>query len=410
MRFKYKAKKGLDSIIEGTIDAKSQEEALDRLMAQGVFPIAIEVVTVESYGEGTSEQPKAKRKIRSRINSRQIFVFTQKLTTLVRAQVALLQALNIVYEQTENVAFQEVILEIYNAIKEGQSLSEALSRFPKLFSTLYVNIVRSGEASGAMASALEQILEFSSKKEALKNKVVVALAYPVLLIFVGMMSIFVLITFVIPKLRPILMGPGVELPLITKIILKISMFSNQSWVFGLGAIAVGAVLIYKQKDNPVLKDISRGIKTKLPIIKRMLLNQELTYFAHSLGLLLKRGVPALRALEVVIPGLSDYKLKEELKGVLARVSAGQSMSRSMSELTGLPDFFTKMIAVGEESGRLAEVLGEISESYAQQVDSDVALVSSLLEPVLILVLGVVLGSIVLSILVPVFQMTQTVSG
>lgn len=409
MRFRYKAKKGLDEFSEGVIEAGSQEEVLNKLVTEGLFPISVEEEAFPAAPDDAQAQKRKKPVSRSsRINSRQVFIFTQKLNTLIRAYVALLPALKIIHDQTDNLSFQAVILDIFNATKEGRPFSESLGRYPRIFPSLYINIIKSGEASGALDSALEQIMEFLSRKEALKTKVMVALAYPSLLLGVGVLSIFILLNFVIPRLMPILVSSRVELPLITKIILKISMISHKSWIGVLAVICVFALIGYQQRENYFYKKWLHTVKMKLPIIKRIILNRELVHFSHSLSLLLKGGIPALRALETVIPGLEDFRLREDLKEVLNRVASGQSLSKSMEALTSLPDFFTKMIAVGEESGRLTEVLEEVADSYTQQLDADVALISSLLEPLMILVLGVILGGIVMAILIPTFQMTQLV--
>jgi len=412
-KFKYKAKKGLDEIVEGTCEAQSQEDVLNKLFDDGLFPITIEPVGAKAAAK---ERPAAKSiktllvRHRRKINFRQVLVFTQKLSILIRAKVELLSSLKIIYEQTENPSFQEMILEIYNATREGKTFSDSLARFPRVFSSLYVNIVRSGEASGALDSALDQITEFLSRQEALRTKVAVALAYPVLLLMVGLASIFVLINFVVPRLKPIFANLGGDLPLITKIVLQISEMSNRSWLI----ISGGAVIFfigtgYSAKGKLFLQRISAGLKTKVPLVKDIIKNQELAHFSRSLSLLLKRGVPALRALEVVTPTINNLRLRKELEQVFQDVAGGGSMSRSIESSTNLPPFFTKMIAVGEESGRLAEVLEEISFSYNQQVEANIAVLNSLLEPVLILFLGLILGVIVLSILIPTFQVTQMVN-
>jgi len=407
MRFVYKAKKGLHDLVKGMVEAQSREEALSRLVADGLFPISIEADLSQSITEEAKKNKKKREKTnRKKITPRQVLVFTQKLATLIRSRVPLLYALGIIYEQTDNILFQEAILDIYNATKEGKTFSGALSRYPALFSPLYINIIKSGEKSGVLDIALKQIMEFLLKEQSLRMKVRLALAYPSLLLSVGIGTVFILLTFVIPKLKPLLESSKVKLPFITQVILKISVVSRQSWGVVIATIALIILIIYWQKGNAFFKNLSRSVKMKLPVVKSIMINQELAHFSISLSMLLKRGVTALTALEVVIPGLEDVKLKNELKEVLLRVASGQNLSISMIAVTSLPQFFTKMIAVGEESGRLSEVLEEISSTYTQEVDSQVALLSSLIEPVLILVMGIILGSIVLAILVPTFQMTQ----
>ncbi|MFH2137750.1 MAG: type II secretion system F family protein [Candidatus Omnitrophota bacterium] len=405
MKFIYKAKKGIENVVEGTIEAATQEEAQEALFAKGLFLTSIEAVT-----EAGSKQGKNKPFLffPQKITSRQIFIFTQKLTTLCRAKVELLQSLKIVYEQTENLLFKEVIFDVYTATKEGRTFSESLAAFPQIFSPLYINIVKSGEASGSLDSALEQISEFLSKQESLKNKVAVALAYPALLVGVGVLSIFVLINFVIPRLKPIFAGLGKELPLITRMLFDFSEFSKGNLWMLIAAAAIFMFVLRSAVGRKFLKALGGKLKRVLPLIKKLVNNQELAQFSRSLCLLLRSGVPALQALAIATPTVEAPQLQEQLKQVYDHVASGQSLSKSFAAFTKLPDFFVKMVAIGEESGSLADVFDELSKSYTQQVESDIALISSLLEPMLILVIGLILGGIVLAILMPTFQITQMV--
>jgi type II secretory pathway component PulF len=410
--FAYKAKRGLEEMMEGTLIAENHDDALNKLVAQGLFPVSIDEMA-------SPKAPPKRQKLRqqlfgagkksaSKISSAEILNFTQKLTTLMRAKVELLAALKILYEQTENARFQAVIQEIYNITKEGKPLSESFLNFPSVFSPLFVNIVKAGETGGRLDQALEQIGSFMTRQESLKTKVRVALAYPTMLLAIGLLSIFILMNFVVPKLKPIFAGMGKDLPLITKVILKISELSNKTWWAIIAVTGIVIFILYRKKGAAFFQGIARNVKMNLPILKRMTRNQDLAHVASSLTLLLKSGVPALKALQVSAPTVEEPKLKKDLEAACADIAAGQSLSKSMQTVGGLPNFFTKMVAVGEESGRLTEVLEEISSSYVQQIEADIALITSLLEPILILFLGSILGVIVLSILLPTFQMTQVV--
>ncbi|MDD5431533.1 MAG: type II secretion system F family protein [Candidatus Omnitrophica bacterium] len=406
-KFIYKAKKGLHQTVDGHIEAINRDDAVNKLTSQGLFPISISEHTTAADA-GTSKTKKAKVIINKKISSKEILQFTLKLTTLIRARVELLSSLRIIYEQADNQRFREVIHEIYNATKEGKTFSDSLAKFPNIFSTLFINLIRAGEASGKLDFALEQISDFLTREDNLRTKIRVALAYPILLMLVGLSSIFILINFVIPKLKPLFEGLGKDLPLITKIILQISAFSNKTWYIIAGIIAAVILYIYFKKGTSTFINILVKIRTKLPIIKRLSRNQDLAYFSRAFGLLIKSGVPALKSLEVSIPTISDPALKDELKKVCKEVASGQTISKSAENYTSLPKFFTKMIAVGEESGTLSDVLDEIYNSYNREIEADIALITSLIEPLMILVMGVILGTIVLAILLPTFQITQMV--
>lgn len=412
-KYIYKAKKGLEHIIEGSIEADNKEEALNLLIEQGLFPVNI--VDAGEYrpsAETTpveAERPRKGKKRRRNISSKEMLNFIQKLATLSRAKVELLSSLKILYDQTENAKFQDVILDIYNTIKEGQTFSDGLLRHPNVFSPLFINIIKAGEASGRLDISLNQISDFMSRDESLKTKVFIALAYPILLIFVGAASIFILINFVIPRLKPIFENLGSDLPVITKVVLSFSSASAKNVWIVIGAIALVLFSIASSsKGKAVFDKFVDKLKRSIPLVKGMIKNQELAHFSRALAMLLKSGVPALRSLEIATPGIGDAKLRDDLKKVCRAIASGQEVSKSMEAYTDLPPFFIKMIAVGEQSGRLVDCLDEISASYTQQTEADIALVTSLIEPVLILIMGIILGAIVLSILLPTFQITQIV--
>lgn len=409
--FKYKAKKGLDRIIESTIDADNEDDVLNKLTAQGLFPVSIEKASSKSPAKNPKFSPgniKIKFSSSKKITSRDILQFTQKLATLTRAKVELLASLKTLYEQTEKESLKNIILELYNATKEGKTFSQSLENFPQHFSPLFINLIKAGEASGHLDAALEQINDFLRREDSLKTKIAISLAYPALLLLVGLATIFVLINFVIPKLRPIFAGLGDKLPLITKVVLNLSIASQKSWYWIIGVIIGAAIFIYYQKGSSVFKKIGRTLRLNLPVISRLTKNQELNYFSRSLGLLLGSGVSALKSLEIATLTVEDPKLHAQLKKVCQEVASGSKISNSLETLTSLPSFFVKMVAVGEESGRLGEVLDEAARSYMQQIEEDIALISSLIEPVLILGLGLILGTIVLAIMLPTFQVTQLV--
>jgi len=403
-KFNYKAKRGVSEVIEGTLEADNQDGALSILTGQGLFPVSVEELKPKdrSITEGRF------KKFSKRVSSTELLNFIQKLTTLIRAKVELLSSLKVLYEQTENARLQAVILELYENIKQGRSFSESLEKFPDYFSALFINIVKAGEASGRLDLSLEQAVEYISREEALKTRVKVALAYPALLLFVGLISIFVLINFVIPKLAPIFTGMGASLPPITQVILWVSDFSRKYWGLTLSACAGLGVFFYFKRGGVFYTAIIRKIRLSVPILKGLTRNQELANFSRSLSLLIKSGVPALRALEIASLSITEKTLKDGLAATCRDVASGQSISKCLKASTSLPGFFVKMIAVGEESGRLAEVLDEVTRSYGQQVEADIALISSIIEPILILGLGLILGTIVLSLLLPIFQVTQMV--
>jgi type II secretory pathway component PulF len=410
MKFVYKAKKGLNEIVEGTVEAPNEDHALNNLTTQGLFPVSLKKADQKpeeavAQSHGPFSQVKLSKK---GIRSSDILLFTQNLLTLLRSKVALLSALNTIYEQNENARLKEIILHVYNDVKEGKTFSESLEAFPKVFSPLYVNMVKAGEATGMLDHSFKQITIYLARDEALKTKIKVALAYPVLLLVLGFCSIFVLITFVVPKLKPIFESERNDLPTLTKVVFGLSEFAQEHWMWFFIAAIIVYALIYMRKGSSFFPTLARNLGMKIPLIKKIINNKELVNFSSSLSLLLNSGVPALSSLEISSRILDNQLLKEQMKKVYLEISAGQGLAKSMGEYTGLPRFFIKMLSVGEETGRLGEVLDEISFSCNQQLEADLAVVSALIEPILILFLGLVIGTIVLAVLLPTFQITQSV--
>ncbi len=418
--FKYKAKKGVNEIVEGALVAETQVEAINKLAKQDLSPIEVELQSPPVSAERTSParggltKPITFKTIfqripKRRISSKELLIFTQKLATLTRAKMELLPSLKILYDQMDHPAFKEIILKVYNWIKEGRPLSEALQGFPAVFPSLFISIVRAGEVSGNLEAALTQITDFMQRQEGLKNKVWGALIYPIILLCVGFLSIFVILNFVIPRLEGIFVGLGGSLPVITKVILSLSRVTAKNWVWVFSfLIIILLVLFHRDRRGRTFARIFKILLMKLPIIRRLLKNQELANFSRSLNLLIRSGVTPLQSLEIAKLSVEDLRMRKELEEVTKKIEGGQTIFESMSGFKSLPDFFIKMIAVGEESGRLEEVLDEVANSYVQQIESDISVVTSMLEPILILILGIILGGIVLSILLPIFQVTQMI--
>jgi type II secretory pathway component PulF len=401
--FSYKAKKGLNDIVEGFVDAEDQSGALLKIEQLGLVPVSVN----HAGRDQAALRAKTARPARKRpVSSADVLDFIKKLTTLSRAQVELLSSLRILHEQTANPEFQAMILEIYNMTKEGNPFSLSLSKFPKAFSPLSISLIKAGEASGKLSVVLEQISEFMSREEGLRNKVRVALAYPVLLSGVGLVSVFVLLNFVVPKLRPILEGMGKDLPWFTLCILQVSAFVNKSWAIGLVVLAAAALAIHLFKGKEMAFKVLGKALDLIPVVRRLAVNQELTYFTQALALLLKGGISALKAFEIAAETVTALSLRQELAAACRNIASGEGIARSLRAYTSLPDFLIRMVAVGEESGRLVDVLEEIAASYRRQIETDIAIVSALLEPVLILVIGLIMGAIVIAILLPTFQITQ----
>ena len=403
--FKYKAKKNLNETVEGTIVSESQDMAMDKLSQMGLSPIRLVAVD-----EPTAEKPR-ERKIRmrgGRLKQKDLTIFTNQLKSLMRARVDLLRALNIVYSQTDKQAVQVLVSDLHATIKRGETFSQALARHKDFFPSLYVDLIRTGEASGRLDEVLEELAGFLGQEEEFKSHVKTAMAYPILMISVGVCVIFVLFAYVIPKLAGIFSDFDAKLPLPTEIMMSISGFFQSWWwtiILGLG-VFVG-VLVNMKKSEAGKRRLD-WIKLRIPIFSKLILKQSLARFCTTLSLLIRSGLPAFQALGIAIPTMGNIFYVERLQNVKKDVSEGVSLANSMKTIPFFPPFLIQMISVGEEGGRLEGVLKEVAAVYEEEVEAQLKVITSLLEPVIILVLGLVLGAIVLAMLLPIFQINTLI--
>ncbi|MFH1753708.1 MAG: type II secretion system F family protein [Candidatus Omnitrophota bacterium] len=396
-QFVYKAKKGPTEIVEGTIEAPSESSALTKISQLGYFPLSI-----HKEGEkGTATSSAVK--LFKRIRLHDISVFSRQLSDLLDSGLTLLNSLNVIYQQTENRHFRAVIRDIRDQVRDGRPFSEALKRHPSVFSNLYVSMARSGETGGMLENILDRLAGFSEARERLQTKVKSALAYPAVMASVGMITIIVLITFVIPKIVTMFEDLGQSLPVPTAVLVSISGFTVDYWYIILGFIVLFIFIwsrIAKTKEGRLAIDT---IKMGLPVIGELDRKSEIANFARTLGTLLQNGVPILEALEVVSSTMQNAVLKDEVLRTYADVRDGKSLSKSLSNKRYFPIFATNMMAIGEEGGSLEKSLFKVADSYERETDNVIRTMTSLLEPLLILSMGLVVGFIVVSMLLPIFQ-------
>lgn len=391
----YRAKKGPKDIIEDKIEAQSEKEAVEKINQMGYMPVRIQVSTAGAAEGIFTYRPQA------RVKPKEITIFTRQLASLLKSGVPILVALNIFREQTVNQRLNEILVNIYNMIKEGESFSSALSRYPNAFPQLYIAMIKAGEDSGTLAEALLRISEYRSKEEEVFSKLRMALAYPILMAIVGLLTIIFMLTFVIPRLASIFVSLGQELPLPTQILISTSKFLRQWWVWGIIFLLILAIrqqLRMKAARLPLSK-----LKLRIPIFGQFIQKNELARFCRTLELLIRNGIPILRAMNIAIPVLDNEAIKIQLAKSYKELEQGGSFGKSLKGSMLFPAFMSNLISVGEESGRLDEALSEIAGSYERDTDEAMKIFSSLLEPITILVMGLIVGFIVIAMLLPVFQ-------
>lgn len=400
--FVYRAKRGLKETIEGTIEAENQDVALIKLADSGLTPIRIEIQS------GFKAVAQKARWVRLKhLGLKELNIFTHQLKTLIRSKVELLSSLSILYQQTDIASLKQIIFDLHNTVKEGKTFSDGLAKYPGFFPLLYVNIVRAGETTGRLDESLNELSIFLEKEQDLRMKVSTALAYPLLMVLVGIGTIFVLFSFVIPRLIGIFEDFQAALPLPTQILLKISYVMQHGWFWILGFVIIAVFVIRRQNivsDNRLFD----ALKINLPVIGELTRKQAIARFANVFALLIHSGIPVYQSLRVAIPTLENKIFVKQMEPVEKKVVAGSSLSDSLKEVEFLPSFIIQMVNVGEKGGRLEEVLFEITAAYTQESEVILKIITSLIEPLVILCLGLVLGLIILAMLLPIFQINMLI--
>jgi len=400
-KYLYKAKDGPGKTVEGELSAESQQAALARIDAMGYSPIW--VLEKDSIAEG-------EHLFRARwVSRRDVTVFTRQLAGLLKSGVPILKALSTVGEQTENRQFKKVVVEIEGTTRNGNMLSDALSQYPGLFPDLYVNMVRSGESAGMLDTILFRLAESREKEEETRRKVQTATAYPILIVIVGIVTVFVLLAFFLPRVVEIFEHyKHGRLPLPTRILMATSTFfsANWYWVVLVGVLlwAIGKRVASLEKG----KSFVDRAKLNIPFVGNFIRQVEIARFSRTLSLLIVSGIPIEKSLSLSAAVVRNTVLKAEIEKVrTGTIQQGVPLSIGLKKESDFPPFMANMIAVGEESGRLEESLDEIASFYEKEVEQQSRLITSLLEPILILIVGAIVGLIVSAMLLPIFELSTS---
>lgn len=407
MKYMYQAKKGPDDIIEGAIEAANQDMAVARIIERGLVPVLVEEEAVYLARKTKTAVSEKKVSFFGRSVTRtHIYVFTKKLKTLLKSQVPILNSLYILEDQTTHKRFKEIISTIIGMVREGASFSESLEKFPQQFTPLYTSIIKAGEASGKLDSSLDQISRYLDQERQMSMKIKSSLAYPLVMIAVGIATVIFLMSFVIPKLNVLFEDFTERLPLVTKVLLQTSNFFSRYWMGVLIVFALFIVFILYTRGAVWQKRILNAIKKKTPVVNGIVYNQNLSRLARGLSVLLSSGVSILESLKIATPLVDDSASQRQLKEAYKQIVSGTGLEESLrNNCAFLPDIFIKMVAIGEASGRLDEILMELAESYADEVETKTKIVTSLIEPLAILIVGGVLSFIVIAVLLPIFEIS-----
>ncbi len=404
--FEYTALDKKGKTTSGIVDAESAVMARQKLRATHIFPVSINEVS--DLGRRKSKDYTSIVPVFQRVKQTEIAAMTRQLSTLIGAGFPLVTAIDALIPQTASKAFKPVLVQIKDAIVEGNSFAAALSNYPAVFSSLYTNLVRAGESSGTLEIVLEQLADLTEKQQALKSRIQSALAYPIVMACVGILVLFLLLTFIVPNITSIFEDMQQSLPLPTTILIQTSDFFKNYWWGLFILLAIGWLSFRSFRKTNAGSQVVDRIKLRLPLFGLIFQKLAVARFARTLGSLLENSVTLLTALDIVRNIAGNSQVALAIDHAASEVSKGQGLGTSLAVSTTFPPLSLQMIQVGEQSGELEKMLFKIAGMYENEVETRVLSMTSLLEPLMILALGVVLGFVVLSICLPIFEMNQLI--
>jgi general secretion pathway protein F len=404
--FEYIALDEKGNQLKGFVDAPGIAAARQKLREENVYPV--EINQTETKKE-TAASAALKINLWERVSTSEVAVFTRQLSTLLGAGMPLVPSLSILMQQEKNTLMKKSLAQIREHVNEGKSLTEGMSEFPRIFPPFYLNMVRAGEASGTINLVLERLADFSENQQALMSKIRSALAYPIIMLIMGSAVIFLLMTFVVPKITGIFTDMNQTLPLVTIILIKVSNFLKSFWWLILTLLAAGvAALKYMTAGTDAGRRLWHTAKLKIPLLGQINRKIAIARFCRTLATLLQSGVPLLAAMEIVRNIVNNVLIGDAIHQAAKDLEEGKGLSGPLTKSGLFPPLVTEMIAVGEQSGALEAMLNRIATAYENESQANIMVMTSLLEPVMILVMGLVVGFIVVSILLPIFEMNQLV--
>jgi general secretion pathway protein F len=398
--FEYRGLNNAGKNIKGQIEAENIKSARTRLKREGIYVIEIK--------DKKSEAQKSAKSLGfgRGVNVQDLSMMTRQLATLVKAQIPLVDCLAALVDQVENITLKGTLSEVRQAVNEGSSFHKALSKYPKVYPQIYVSMIEAGEMSGTLDVILIRLAEFTEKQNELKNKVRGAMLYPLLMGVFGFIVMIVLFVFVIPQITAVFDDMKQTLPWYTTLLIGMSNFIASYWIIITVVLVFGTISFLKWKASPSGRPQWDAISMKLPVVGKLTRMIAVSRFAKTLSTLLSGGVPMLNAFDIVKTVVDNKVFEKVISDARDNVSEGESIAAPLKKSGEFPPIVLHMIAIGEKTGELESMLSQVSEAYDFQVDNAVSGLTSVLEPLMIILMGVIIGFIVLAILVPIFQMSN----
>ena len=399
--YAYKVRDRGGKMLEGTLEAESTTLVANKLRQMGYVPINIE----KAAGAGLKTEIQLFKK---KPKLKDISIFSRQFATMINSGLSLLRALNILAEQTENAKLAATIADIRTEVEKGGSLSAALSKHPKVFKRLYIAMIRAGEIGGVLDSVLLRLAENLEKEVALKQKIKSAMTYPTVVFCLVVLILVGMLIFVVPTFKNLYKDLGGDLPLPTRVLIGLSDNAKKFWYIVAGLGIGGAIGIKRWINTEQGRGKWDALKLKAPVFGALVHKSALSRFSRTLSVLMRSGVPILQSLDIVKETVSNSVMSHAVSDVSDSVKEGESIARPLERHDVFPPMVVQMIAVGEETGALDTMLGKVADFYDQEVEATVDALTSLIEPVLIAVMGVVVGGMVVALYMPMFNIIKLI--
>lgn len=389
------------------MEAEAEAAVVASLRSQGYIPLSVQAGRAAVRGKGVSfKLPEVAALMRARVKSRDVMLFTRELATLLRAGMPLDRSLQSLAQLTDNERLREIIDRVLSEVQGGKSLSKALAEHSPVFDTLYINMVRAGEAGGVMENVLERLADYLERSEQARDEIRGAMAYPIVLFIVGMMAIVVLLTYVLPKFTILFADMGQALPLSTQLVMSASDALQAYW----WAIAIAGFALWTAMRRYTASPGGRynvdRFRLTVPLFGTLARKVQVARFARTLGTMLKSGVPMLQSLDIVRAVVTNTVIASALQSVQKDVSEGKGLSQPLERSGVFPALALQMVSVGEETGRLDDMLLIVSDHFDRDVTNTVNSLMRMLEPAMLVFMGLVAGFIVISMLSAVFAVNE----
>jgi len=393
--FTYTARAFNGDLRTATIDASSRDDVIAQLRKQRLSVVKIDQDATKKIGRGS-------------IKTRDVVIFTRQFSTMINSGLPLVQALTILAEQTDNKALAEVTRKVVFDVESGNTVADALSKHPRAFTNLYVNMVAAGEAGGILDTILLRLATFLEKNDALVRKVKGAMIYPAVIMSVAAICVVVLLIFVIPVFAGMFASAGQALPLPTRIVIGASGFLKSFW-WVIGAVIItGGYMLKKYYASSNGKLVIDRLMLRMPVLGDVLRKSAVSRFTRTLGTLISSGVSILEGLEITAKTAGNRVIQDAIMQSRSSIAGGDTIAQPLQKSKVFPPMVISMIAVGEQTGGLDEMLSKIADFYDEEVDAAVGNLLSLLEPIMIVFLGVVVGGMVVAMYLPIFDMVNAV--